>query len=237
MVEDLFAAFLGLKGIVSHYGITVDHAKDGPEGVEKAITHHYPFILMDIGLPVFDGIEATKRIRRAGVKSPIFAVTANLREFTKKNLFEVGMQGAYEKPFTEYPLAEIFQQNRLFVPENETLFMSRVPVLEPANIVYERTLLDAGTLASHQHEYIDHLKVEEATLQEAFSEHDLTKLIRAASSLEESSFYLGTLQIRLAATWLKEIITLYPSDTEKMNHYYHLLCHSIANALETMNQY
>ena len=109
IVEDTFPAFLVAKTILTAKGFNVYHAKDGPEAVEKATSKRYAFILMDIGLPVFDGIEATKKIREAGVTAPIFALSANLGQHTEESLNEAGMQGCYEKPFGEENLIELLK--------------------------------------------------------------------------------------------------------------------------------
>ena len=86
-------------------GCTVDRAKDGVECVdmlEKAANGTYQMILMDIQMPVMNGYDAAKKIRRmddpqkAGI--PIIAMTANAFEEDRKACLEAGMNEHIGKP-------------------------------------------------------------------------------------------------------------------------------------------
>ena len=109
LVEDNTTAAIGIKGILRQHGAKIDHAKDGEEAVSLATSNKYDLILMDIGLPIFNGIEATRKIRSADVNTPIVALTANLAEFGLPALKDAGMCGGYDKPLTAEKLAEIFE--------------------------------------------------------------------------------------------------------------------------------
>lgn len=81
---------------------TTDIAENGKEALDKILAKEYDLILMDIMMPVMDGLEATKKIREiAGKKSqiPIIAVTANAYKSDKDACFEVGMDGYISKPY------------------------------------------------------------------------------------------------------------------------------------------
>lgn len=52
------------------------HAWDGMEAVEMFRKHNPQIVLMDINMPVMDGYEATREIRKYSAKIPIIAVTA-----------------------------------------------------------------------------------------------------------------------------------------------------------------
>ena len=62
---------------LSRAGADAERATNGKEAVEKAIQHLYSAILMDMQMPVMDGLEATRQIRAKGVLSPILAFTTN----------------------------------------------------------------------------------------------------------------------------------------------------------------
>jgi len=77
-------------------------AKQGREGVEKALTEKPQLIIMDIMMPGMDGWEAAKQIRaHPDIKdTPILAATALFRDSDLKNCMDAGCNGYIVKPFT-----------------------------------------------------------------------------------------------------------------------------------------
>lgn len=91
--------------ILEEAGCIVDVAVDGAEAVEKvshSLENPYEVILMDIQMPVMDGIEATKAIRAMSdphlAKVPIIAMTANVFEEDCQRVLSAGMNGHLGKP-------------------------------------------------------------------------------------------------------------------------------------------
>ncbi len=98
-------------------GCTVDRAKDGVECVdmlEKAANGTYQMILMDIQMPVMNGYDAAKKIRRmddpqkAGI--PIIAMTANAFSEDKQAALDVGMNDHIAKPINMNVLVPTIQK-------------------------------------------------------------------------------------------------------------------------------
>lgn len=86
-------------------GLTVETACDGSVAVEMfeaSESGYYDAVLMDIRMPVMDGLEATKLIRQSGRKDaesvPIIAMTANAFDDDMKKSVECGMNGHLSKP-------------------------------------------------------------------------------------------------------------------------------------------
>ena len=83
--------------------------------VENTPAGYYDMVIMDIGMPVMDGIEATRRIRaledekKAGV--PIVAMTANVTDKDRMAAFSAGMNGFVAKPVD--PCELFFEIKRL----------------------------------------------------------------------------------------------------------------------------
>ena len=77
-------------------------AKQGREGVEKALSEKPQLIIMDIMMPGMDGWEAAKQIRaHPDIKdTPILAATALFRDSDLKNCMDAGCNGYIVKPFT-----------------------------------------------------------------------------------------------------------------------------------------
>ena len=103
--------------LLQEEGCTVDRAKDGVECVDmldKAANGTYQLILMDIQMPVMNGYDAAKKIRRmedpqkAGI--PIIAMTANAFSEDKQAALDVGMNDHIAKPINMNILVPTIQK-------------------------------------------------------------------------------------------------------------------------------
>ena len=74
------------------------HAWDGQEAVNMFKEHNPQIILMDINMPVLDGYEATKEIRKYSAKVPIIAITAFAYASDEQRVMESGFDGYMPKP-------------------------------------------------------------------------------------------------------------------------------------------
>lgn len=90
--------------ILQHLGITTDISINGKEAVERTKQKKYDLILMDMEMPVMDGLEATRIIKshyETGQKPPIIiAMTANALPEDKERCFLAGMDDFLPKPVT-----------------------------------------------------------------------------------------------------------------------------------------
>lgn len=98
--------------LLQEEGCTVDRAKDGVECVdmlEKAANGTYQLILMDVQMPVMNGYDATKKIRRMDdpqkANIPIVAMTANAFSEDKQVALDAGMNDHIAKPINMSVLA------------------------------------------------------------------------------------------------------------------------------------
>jgi signal transduction histidine kinase/DNA-binding response OmpR family regulator/Flp pilus assembly protein TadD len=84
-------------------GITIDIAVNGEEAVNRVQDTRYDFVLMDIQMPVMDGVTATRTIRTTlappACDTKIIAMTANVLQEDVKQYFAVGMNAYVSKPF------------------------------------------------------------------------------------------------------------------------------------------
>ena len=103
--------------VLTEVGLLVEEAEDGQIAVEcvsNADPGYYDLVLMDIQMPVMDGYEATREIRklpdpeRANV--PIIAMTANAFEEDRKLALESGMNEHMAKPIDISVLMELLQK-------------------------------------------------------------------------------------------------------------------------------
>jgi PAS domain S-box-containing protein len=101
MVDDAPANRELVTTILGNLGVTVDTACDGAEGVAKAQAVGYDLILMDVHMPVLDGLAATRALRALGGpvgRTPIVALTANVQPDQVRRCLDAGMDGHLAKP-------------------------------------------------------------------------------------------------------------------------------------------
>jgi two-component system OmpR family response regulator len=80
-------------------GYTVDSAKDGEEGHYLGDTEPYDAVVLDIGLPIIDGISVLEKWRRDGRKMPVLILTARDRWSDKVQGIDAGADDYVAKPF------------------------------------------------------------------------------------------------------------------------------------------
>jgi two-component system, OmpR family, response regulator len=80
-------------------GYVVDSAKDGEEGHYLGDTEPYDAVVLDLGLPVLDGVSVLEKWRRAGKKMPVLILTARDRWSDKVAGFDAGADDYVAKPF------------------------------------------------------------------------------------------------------------------------------------------
>jgi signal transduction histidine kinase/CheY-like chemotaxis protein len=114
--------------LIERAGYHADLANNGQEAVEAVEAGEYDLILMDMQMPVMDGLEATRRIRSlergADRHLPIIALTANVGEDIKNSCLAAGMDGYLTKPIRSDALREVLEKH-LSDPGADTSPVSR----------------------------------------------------------------------------------------------------------------
>jgi CheY-like chemotaxis protein len=95
-------------------GFEPELAINGEEAVIKGKTGEYVLILMDINMPVLDGLEAAKKIRAfeasRGYRTPIIAMSALTQKWLDDQVRDAEMDGYLEKPFELHQLKYILKE-------------------------------------------------------------------------------------------------------------------------------
>jgi two-component system cell cycle response regulator DivK len=101
-----------LRDLLTRAGYELIEAVDGESGVAMATTHRPDLILMDIQLPVFDGYEATRRIRaNPDTRAiPIIAVTSYALSGDESKVLAAGCDGYVAKPFSPRKILALVQE-------------------------------------------------------------------------------------------------------------------------------
>ena len=84
---------------LSQSGYDVDTAKDGSEGLQKALNNHYDIILLDVMMPKMNGFDVCKNIRNHKPDVPILLLTAKGTITDKTDGFNSGADDYIVKPF------------------------------------------------------------------------------------------------------------------------------------------
>lgn len=102
-------------GLLKKFGLNADVAANGEEALRALQMIPYDLVLMDVQMPVMDGIEATKVIRSGKVRSiaqniPIVAMTANAMLGDREQCMDAGMDDYVSKPISKLALAKALER-------------------------------------------------------------------------------------------------------------------------------
>jgi signal transduction histidine kinase/DNA-binding response OmpR family regulator len=113
VAEDVSDGHILLVKILKTAGFEVEAAVNGKEAVEKFNQWRPDFIWMDIRMPVMDGLEAARRIKKteAGQSTIVAALTAYALEEEKEQILAAGCDDFVRKPFREQQIFEVMAKH------------------------------------------------------------------------------------------------------------------------------
>jgi PAS domain S-box-containing protein len=113
LAEDNPANQMVARTILEKAGLTVDVAANGLEALDAVKLRLYDLILMDVGMPEMDGIEATQAIRQLDsryARVPIIAMTAHVMSGDRESLLDQGMDDYLSKPSSKQDVISMVQK-------------------------------------------------------------------------------------------------------------------------------
>ncbi len=119
LVEDNFVNQKVAARFLERLGCSIEVAGNGAEGVAAAAARHFDIILMDLQMPVMDGLTATRKIRTYETlrNTPIIALTANAMAGDRERCEAAGMDDYLTKPIEIERLRAILTKYGLALPE------------------------------------------------------------------------------------------------------------------------
>ena len=134
VVEDNLVNQKVVLAILRKRGYHIEVANDGREALAKLQAAHYDLVLMDVQMPILDGLEATRLIRRESRwdRLPIIAMTAHAMNGDKERCLQSGMNAYISKPV----------QPAHLIATIERQLAAAAPTLTPASTPIERLLTD-----------------------------------------------------------------------------------------------
>jgi PAS domain S-box-containing protein len=111
IAEDVEANFELMEALLKKTGINILWAKDGSEAV-KIFTWNkkIDLILMDIQMPVLNGLEATRQIKKVDPDMPVIALTAFTLSENQEKIFDAGCDSFLAKPIKQYELLDMIEK-------------------------------------------------------------------------------------------------------------------------------
>lgn len=106
VVEDNDFNRLLAQTVLESIGASVSLAIHGQQALSRVEEQQPDAVLMDLQMPVMDGLEATRQLRAQGYSGPILALTANAFNEVRAKCLEAGMNDMVVKPFNEQQLVE-----------------------------------------------------------------------------------------------------------------------------------
>ena len=157
VVEDESALRQQLTGALTHAGYAVDCASDGEQADFLGQTEDYDAIVLDLGLPVVDGLTVLRGWRDAGVRAPVLVLTARGSWSEKVQGIDSGADDYVAKPFSmEELLARLRALIRRAAGQAHPQMRCGNVVLDPRNA----TVTVGGTpvtLTSHEFRVLSYL--------------------------------------------------------------------------------
>ena len=115
LAEDDDANRISTVKLLERVGHKVTAVEDGGQAVEKLITRNYDLVLMDIQMPVLDGVEVTRALRKGDmgsdkVNTPVIALTAYAMAGDREVFLEAGMDDYLSKPVSVEDLHRVINE-------------------------------------------------------------------------------------------------------------------------------
>src|SRR5215204_197942 len=206
-----------MRLILKRDGHLVECVSNGLEAYNAVKTQSFDMILMDLQMPVMDGVEASRRIRKwEGDNTHIFivALTASYLPERGRELFEAGIDNYMAKPFDvdhlrhilQYSLenrkareATVEEQPEVIVISNEQEFDHQLGV--------KRVGGDAETYKELLTDFVQELPSKLENMRSCFMKKDIDGLYRAAHNMNVVSANLGALQLPEHASRLEKQVS------------------------------
>jgi len=192
-------------GILKKLGLRADAVSDGAEAVRSLESIPYDLVLMDIRMPVMDGIEATRRIRdpKSCVMNhqiPILAMTANVQHSDRAKCIDVGMNGFVPKPISPIALHAALEQWLPGLPGKShpeevsvalpTLDASLAPVFNRSGML-ERAMGDQKLAAEILNAFLEDMPLQMDKLRELLRNGEVKSCGIQAHSIKGAAANIG----------------------------------------------
>jgi signal transduction histidine kinase/CheY-like chemotaxis protein/HPt (histidine-containing phosphotransfer) domain-containing protein len=178
----------------------IDFASNGQQAVDKAQVKNFDLILMDIQMPIMDGVVATKLIRKlsnSNAQVPIIAMTANVFEEDIKHYLASGMSDYISKPFEIKVLTQKITKHLMGIDttsqKKENSDKHKIAVVSYTNIDFLKqfTNNDAQKMKKYIGMFLDNAPKLLSRLEQGMTQLNYEEVKIAAHSLKPQMSYMG----------------------------------------------
>jgi len=232
LAEDNDINRLYATSILKMWECTADTAENGYVALEKVRNNDYDIILMDIQMPIMDGFEATRAIKKSGAPKnqiPIIALTANSSSKDIEKCLASGMNDCIGKPFTPENLFRILVKYGRFKATQPELKSER----EKVNLSYlkkisnnDKTFVDdiINSFVNNTPRALNEIKAN-------LDSENWVKMEEQVHKIKPTLTMIGMPLARESAVEI-EILTRSQSDIDSLKRLAKEFCSSLESALE-----
>lgn len=220
--------------MLGQWKVRVEMAQNGEEALLKSSQSKYDLILMDVQMPMLDGIEATARLRATpgpNQHAPIIALSADAIRINASSYQSLGFTHYLTKPYTDVALYNLLAQASQRAPVGAPLQEAPVAPTEEG-LHYDFNLLGKlGRNPVFVHQmlalFIDRVPQQIRTLQDAIEQNDWPTVAREAHSLKTT---FGSLNIQPETNHLKKLEELAESSPIPLKSEFYALATAVSKA-------
>lgn len=206
VVEDNAINSIVAREYLEGMGHTVSEACNGAEGVQAANQQKFDVILMDISMPVMDGLKATEVIRQGNGRSSssiILGLTAHALPKEQEAFIAAGMQQCLHKPINRIQLSEALAQIQAAKSEQEEAELTEG--FEPDSVVIDldeiselRRLLGDERFLSAVEEFLTEIVDEAPRVQRPNSQEELAEVAALVHKMNGGTGMLGAKKLQFS---------------------------------------
>jgi signal transduction histidine kinase/CheY-like chemotaxis protein len=184
-----------IKQLLQTIGLHVVIAQNGEEAVTYALQQEFHLILMDLQMPVLDGLAATKLIREAGCKATIIGLTAHEMSLDIQYLKKAGCAEVVTKPIQRESFYSVIYEHLSPMQNTITQQQQAIKVLE-----------DSVLFNDVKYQYYANLKQDIQQLREKFNQVNIDVLKTTAHKIKGSASCFNLTQVSRCASDIEQAL-------------------------------